>query len=381
MEHNPKQNRSAFTLICLFIVFIVIIGGAGIGIGYYLNLNAPEAELSLPSLPAQPSPAVSIAPPSPSPAEPSEPSDAAPAASVDRLLSIREVFLLGDLSAVAIAGAGSGFILSENGYILTNHHVVENAASVTVILHDGSEHPAEIIGSDPVIDVAVIRIKAEGLHAVKIGSSDAIMVGDQVVAIGNPLGELTNSLTVGYISGKMRTVYIEGAPHLMLQTDAAVSPGNSGGPLFNLYGEVIGVVTAKAVGSDVEGIGFAIPINSAARIAEELIEYGEITGRPLLGVTYRDVISDDGEDLPRGVFITEVAEDSPASRGGLLRDDIITVFNNKRVTGGAQLLLALNERRVGDVVTVTIVRGGEELELTVSLDTARDGRQPSTPRR
>jgi serine protease Do len=163
----------------------------------------------------------------------------------------------------------------------------------------------------------------------------------------------------------------------MIQTDASVSPGNSGGPLFDLRGEVIGVVSAKSIGSGVEGIGFAIPINAAVRIADELIRNGMISGRPLLGVSYKDVSSlDERDDLPRGVYISEVTEGGAAAKGGILPGDIIISFNGVRVSGGAELLIALNECRVGDTVSVTVWRDGREHIFTVFLETERENPQP-----
>jgi serine protease Do len=224
-----------------------------------------------------------------------------------------------------------------------------------------------VIGGDPVTDVALLKVNLTGLAPVRLGNSDKMTVGDQVAAIGNPLGELNNTLTVGYISAKERIVYIDRIPRLMLQTDASVSPGNSGGPLFNIYGEVIGVVSAKTVASGVEGIGFAIPINIAANIANELTKNGRITGRPLLGVTASD--SDDGK--PKGAFIAEVTTGGSADRGGIRQGDVILRFNGESIRSMAELLLAINNCRVGDTVQAVVWRDGREFEFSIQLDTER----------
>jgi serine protease Do len=188
-----------------------------------------------------------------------------------------------DLYGQTTAGVstGSGFILSENGYVLTNYHVVEGAASVEVTLHNGTSYPAALTGYDRTNDIAVLKVEANGLNAVALGSSDALIVGDQVVAIGNPLGELTATLTVGYVSAKERTINTDGTIINMIQTDAAINSGNSGGPLFNMKGEVVGITTAKysgasSSGASIEGIGFAIPMDDVMEEVEQLIQFGYI---------------------------------------------------------------------------------------------------------
>ncbi|MCL1877627.1 MAG: trypsin-like peptidase domain-containing protein, partial [Defluviitaleaceae bacterium] len=181
--------------------------------------------------------------------------------------------------------SGSGFLISDNGYIVTNDHVIEGASNITVLMYDGREFPASIIGRDPSTDLAVIKIIGESFPFLDFGNSDYLRVGDQVAAIGNPLGQLANSMTVGYVSALSRDVNIDGVSHTKIQTDAAVNLGNSGGPLLNLYGDVVGVVSAKSVGMNVEGLGFAIPSSHAEDIVANLIQYGYVRGRAVLGVT------------------------------------------------------------------------------------------------
>ena len=224
---------------------------------------------------------------------------------------------------------GSGFIISEDGYVVTNYHVVEGASKITVSSFDGNEYTATLVGQDSTNDVAVLKVEAEGLPCVVMGSSTELAVGDQVVAIGNPLGELTATLTVGYVSAKDRDVTTEGATINMIQTDAAINSGNSGGPLFNMKGEVVGITTAKYSGSSssgasIEGIGFAIPIDDVSPMIEDLINYGYVTGA-YLGVMVTDVDADSASyyGMPVGAYVAEVTPGYAAEKAGLRAKDII----------------------------------------------------------
>lgn len=383
---KPKKKHPALMLVSLFLVFTLVVGGTGGVVGYYLSQNN-TAIADTPDIGDESGqPVNSVQQPSPNSGSNDTLPVITPAASQDGALSIQDIFARGDKSTVAIstmttstnvfgqpvsqAAAGSGFILTDTGYVLTNHHVIDGASEVIVILYDGSEYPAEIIGSDAVTDIAVLKINTSGLNAVKIGDSDKLAVGDQVVAIGNPLGELANSLTVGYISAKKRIVSIDDIPRVMLQTDASVSPGNSGGPLFNLNGEVIGVVAAKTVSSGVEGIGFAIPINIAADIANQLIRDGRIVGRPLLGISYQEISSlQNSGEYPEGVYVAAVNAGSAAEKAGIKQGDVITHFDGVRITEGAELQIEKNLCRVGDTITVIVWRNGTEVTLSVTFDT------------
>ena len=217
-----------------------------------------------------------------------------------RTLSLNELFSSANPAVVAIStettgrnvfgrrvtlpAAGSGFIVSEDGYLVTNNHVIENAASISVLLHDGTSYPAVLVGTDPLSDLAVLKIDANGLSYLVWGDSEDLQVGDQVVAIGNPLGEFANSMTVGYISALDREINIDGTPRNMLQTDAALNEGNSGGPLLNMRGQVVGIVSAKSIGMSVEGLGFAIPSKVAKNIINQLIDGGYVKNRGMIGV-------------------------------------------------------------------------------------------------
>ena len=270
---------------------------------------------------------------------------------------------------------GSGFVLTADGYVVTNHHVVENATGVTVTLYDGSEYKAKVIGSDSTNDVALLKIEEDvTLQAVTVGSSDALRVGDQVIAIGNPLGELTSTLTVGYVSAKERNVTTDGTSINMIQTDAAINSGNSGGPLFNSHGEVVGITTAKYSGSSssgasIEGIGFAIPIDDVMPLVDDLMNYGYINSA-YLGVMVSDVDAATASHygLPVGAYVQEVTEGYCAEKAGLQAKDIIVAVGPHKVDGVSGLVKVLRKFKAGETTTITVFRGGQELSLTITLD-------------
>lgn len=266
---------------------------------------------------------------------------------------------------VARPSSGSGFLVSPDGYIVTNDHVIENASSITVLMADGSEHPATIIGRDPGSDIAVIKIQGTSLPHLLFGDSDSLQVGEQVAAIGNPLGELANSMTVGHISALNRDVNIDGLPHRKIQTDAAVNPGNSGGPLLNLRGEVIGIVSAKSVGTSIEGLGFAIPAGLAERIVSQLSQDGFVRGRAILGVQIAL------HDEAGYVLIASVNSGSAAQRAGIRAGDIILSANGTAVSTFSDLRGILDELSPGDTMELRIRRGSEELSVIAVLDEYR----------
>lgn len=270
---------------------------------------------------------------------------------------------------------GSGFVLTEDGYVVTNHHVVEGAGSVTVTMHDGTEYDAKVVGSDATNDVAVLKItETVQLQAVTIGSSEALSVGDQVVAIGNPLGELTSTLTVGYVSAKGRDVTTDGKTINMIQTDAAINSGNSGGPLFNSQGEVVGITTAKYSGSSssgatIEGIGFAIPIDDVMPLVDDLINYGYINSAYLgVMVSEMDASTASYYGLPVGAYVQEVTSGNCAEKAGLKAKDIITGLGDYEIGSVSDLTKALRKFKAGDTTTITVFRSGQELQLPITLD-------------
>ncbi len=283
------------------------------------------------------------------------------------------------------AAAGSGFILSADGYILTNYHVVEDSNSITVSLYDGTEYDATLVGCDESNDIAVLKIDAEGLTPVVLGDSDNLNVGDQVVAIGNPLGELTFSLTTGVVSALNREVTLSSNVTMnLIQTDCAINSGNSGGALFNLYGEVIGITNAKYSSSSssseasIDNIGFAIPLNHVKNIVKSIIETGSIT-KPYIGVTVSSVSSEaQGYGLPTGAAVRSVEADSPAAKAGLEENDIITEVDGTAINSSTELVNYVGEKTPGDELTFKVYRQGEELELTVTIGEKTQSAMPTT---
>lgn len=271
------------------------------------------------------------------------------------------------------AASGSGFILSDDGYILTNYHVVKGSDSITVSLYNDSSYDAALIGYDESNDIAVLKVEAKNLVPVVLGDSENMNVGDSVVAIGNPLGELTFSLTAGTISAMDREITMStGATMNLTQTDCAINSGNSGGALFNLYGEVIGVTNAKYSGSgngaaSIDNIGFAIPVNHIRDIVQSIIEKGYIA-KPFIGVSVTDVSKEtQSYGLPQGAAIRAVTEGSPAEKAGLQVNDIITRAGQTEITGRSDLSRVIGGMSPGDTLSLQIYRGGTLLELPVTV--------------
>ena len=273
------------------------------------------------------------------------------------------------------AAAGSGFVVTHDGYILTNYHVIDGASSIQVAFADGASYPATLVGGEEPNDIAVLKIEAEGLTPVVLGDSDNLVVGEQVCAIGNPLGELTFTFTAGYVSARDRTITMENGEVMnMLQTDTAINSGNSGGPLFNMYGQVIGITTAKYSSSgsssaSIEGIGFAIPINDVKDMVKDIIEKGYVTGKPNVGIIMSDVSADAQRyGIPAGASISAVLEGSCGQKAGLQSGDIITAVGDTTVSSSKQLSSLIKENKAGDTVSLTIYRNGETKTLSVTLD-------------
>ena len=271
---------------------------------------------------------------------------------------------------VQTASSGSGFILTTDGYIVTNYHVVEDAQTVKVTLYNGDEYDAQYVGGDEDYDIAVIKIEATGLPCALVGDSDKLEVGDEVVAVGNPLGELGGTVTNGIISALSRDVNIDGTEMSLIQTNAAVNPGNSGGGLFNMYGELIGIVNAKSTstssGTSVEGIGFAIPVATATKVAEELVNYGYVRGKVMLGITYVDI--EDAytamryrvNDLGLYIVSSEYTDDLKAG-------DRIVAIDDTQITYSSDIKSILKKHSVGDEITVKVVRDGQYIDVKVTL--------------
>lgn len=303
-------------------------------------------------------------------------------------LSIQEVAAIVQPSVVAItteqmvstntwfggsyvqSGAGSGVIISQDGYIITCAHVVSGASNITVQLYDDTEYTATIVGEDSTSDIAILKIDADGLTPAVIGDSSALAVGETSIAVGNPLGTLSNTVTNGIISALDRQVEVEGNDMNLIQTSASISPGNSGGGLFNASGELIGVVNAKSSSSDAEGLGFAIPINTAMEIGKELIENGYVA-RPALGVTVI-TISDAQTAMQYGVssygvYIYSVSSGSGAEAGGLQLGDRVISIDDTAVSSASDLQTYCQSKQVGDTVTLQVERDGKVISCNVTL--------------
>ena len=268
-------------------------------------------------------------------------------------------------------GAGSGVIISEDGYILTNNHVIEGQSSIKVTTSDGQEYDATVVGTDDKTDIAVLKIEASGLTPAVIGDSDSLVVGETAVAVGNPLGELGGTVTDGIISALDREVTVEGKNMTLLQTSAAVSPGNSGGGLFNEKGELVGIVNAKSGGDNVEGIGFAVPINTAMEVAEQLIVNGYVSGRPAMGIQVI-AIADLQTAMQAGVsqlgvYVQSVDPGSAAEQAGLQVGDLFVSVDGTAVSTTSDVTAVLDEHQVGDVIEVQVVRDKQVLSLNVTL--------------
>ena len=277
------------------------------------------------------------------------------------------------------AAAGSGFVITEDGYILTNYHVIDGANSIKVTFDNGKEYTATYVGGEEKNDIAVIKVDATGLTPVVIGKSSDMLVGEQVTTIGNPLGELTFSESTGIISALDRSITMsDGRQMNMIQTDCAINSGNSGGPLFNSHGEVIGIVSAKyssggsSSSASVEGLGFAIPMDDVAQMVSELVQNGYVSGKPLLGLIGDQQNGSIGQDLqaygiPAGTLVAAVTPDLPAAKAGIQAGDIITKFGDADITSWNDLVAAKNSHKPGDKVDVGVYRSGQTLTLTVTL--------------
>ena len=272
------------------------------------------------------------------------------------------------------SGAGSGVIISSDGYILTCAHVVDGASTITVTIGD-KDYTATLVGEDTTSDIAVIKIDADGLTPATVGNSDSLKVGQSVMAVGNPLGELGGTVTGGMISALNRSVTIQGSSSVntmsLIQMDASVSPGNSGGGLFNMNGELVGIVNAKSSSSDAEGLGFAIPINDAIKVAQELLENGYVTGRPYLGITYLAVT--DAQTAAQlgvnayGVYVVEVVKGGPAEKAGLQAGDRIVSVDGTEIASKDDLGTLMQKHAAGDTLSITIAREGQMQTVNVTL--------------
>ena len=267
-------------------------------------------------------------------------------------------------------GTGTGIIMSEDGYIITNAHVIEDGNQIMVTLNDGTEYQAQVVGSDSKVDIAVIKVGATGLTAGNFGDSDSLVHGEPAIVIGNPLGmDFAGTITDGIISSTSREVKIDNYIMNLLQTNAAVNPGNSGGPLINCRGEIVGVVSAKISVDDVEGIGFAIPINTALNVANDFIEYGYVKNRPMLGISVEVVPEQYAQfyGSQPGLKVVSVQDGSAADLAGIMPGDRIISFNGTEISTSAELDYEKDKYNIGDTVKITVLRENQEITLDLTL--------------
>ncbi len=375
---KEKSNKSlSYKYIAVMLAFTVLFSsGAGFFGGYLANrLNFSKAESAAPIPENSTVLFQSVAGAS------NGTDDAFVAASVSSLVQNSVVEITTEsvtyntfMGQYVTEGAGSGVIVSSDGYIVTNNHVIDGARGITVTLSDDTEYTAELIAGDSKTDLAVIKIAAENLPFAVFGSSSELCVGEPVIAIGNPLGELGGTVTSGIISALDRQITIDGQSMTLLQTDASVSPGNSGGGLFNSRGELVGIVNAKSSGSYAEGLGFAIPSDTAKEVIEQLIAFGYVQGRISLGLSLADINDRVTAATYRvsayGVYVLSVAEDSSAKRAGFMPGDRLVSIDGTEFSSSAELAEILDDYKVGDDVTFTVSRDRRHLSLSLTLEQA-----------
>ena len=302
------------------------------------------------------------------------------AKTTDGALTVKQISQKVRTSVVGVIGqsansfssssVGSGIIMSADGYIITNNHVIEGMTAINVVLDDGTSYNARVIGSDARTDLAVIKVDAKNLVPAEFGDSDKLEQGDPAIAIGNPAGlQLQNTVTSGIISAINRDIIIEDRTMTLIQTDASINPGNSGGPLVNEFGQVIGINTIKVGISYYEGLGFAIPINTAKPIIDELISNGYIKGRPSIGINGQSISARDAAfyGLPEGLYVEYVHPHSDAFKKGLRRGDVIIKMNGTKLSSTAEIKKIRDNFKAGDKVTITIFRNGKETDMTILL--------------
>ena len=376
----PKKRRSgrgkkvALRVLSLVLVAAVAFGGGFLGI--YMGWQTIQPQLPTP-MPQASTPGSAISQSGSSADYVSVASQVAPSVVVVTTELLQSNGIWGQY---VTSGAGSGVILSQDGYIITNNHVIDNATNIKVTLYDNTEYAATLVGADRLSDIAVLKIEADGLVAASIGDSSTLAVGQNVLAVGNPLGELGGTVTNGIISALGREVNVEGNTMTLLQTNAAVSPGNSGGGLFNEAGQLIGIVNAKSTGDYAEGLGFAIPINDAMNSFNSIRENGYVTGRPALGVTVVAINDPQtamqaGVSTP-GVYIQSVTEGGAAAQAGLQPGDRFVIVENTIIETTSDLTNMLSDYKVGDTLTVQVSRGRKLITTKVTLG---EMTQPTAP--
>ena len=372
-EMKPvKKNRMGLKIAALALVCALLGGAVGGGIVWAVGNGGSATEVNVSSRPAT---AVAVKTVDGKTAM----TDAEVyAAGVNSVVSINVTGTSGTNffgQPVKTASAGSGFVLTKDGYIVTNYHVVKDADTVKVTMYNGDEYDAKYVGGDEDYDIAVIKVEATDLQPVTLGDSDKLNVGDHVLAVGNPLGELTFSMSGGMVSCVNRAINVDGTPFNMIQTDASINPGNSGGPMFNQYGEVVGIVSAKYSSysnSSVEGLGFAIPINDVFAMIQDIMTNGYITNKPYLGITGGTMTSQMAAqyryDVDSGVFVYSVEEGKAAAKAGLQMGDVITKVDDHTIKTMEDLTAVKKQYAAGDTSTLTIYRSGETMTVELTWD-------------
>ncbi len=414
-SYEPKKKRNTGKIVALVLALVVLIGASGVGGGVlYASMNNLVVSEKTETAEALPETGDAQRGPASEPALRNEPETEAPeinrggtlnaqivggssaptsvrAQYTGDALSAEEIYALAVNSCVGIqtdvtstnvfgqvvsgAISGSGFIISPDGYILTNYHVIQTAdeqgLDITVNLYNGDSYTAAIVGKDAENDVALIKIDGENLPALVLNTSGDLMVGQTVYAIGNPLGELTYSMSNGIVSALDREITVESNVSInMFQLTAAINSGNSGGPVLNERGEVIGIASAKYSSTGVEGLGFAIPIEDAMKIADDLMQYGFVRGKPYFGITVRTITSSIAEyyNWVEGAYIVEVDPNSCAAAAGLQTGDIIIRLDETEIKSSSDLIKAKKNYTAGDTVHLTVYRNGEELQMVLTFD-------------
>ena len=372
-EMKPvKKNRMGLKIAALALVCALLGGAVGGGVVWAVGNGGSGTEVNVSSRPATQVSINTVDGQTPM-------SDAEVyAANANSVVSINVTGTSGTNffgQPVQTASAGSGFVLTKDGYIVTNYHVVKDADTVKVTMYNGDEYDAKYVGGDEDYDIAVIKVEATDLQPVTLGDSDKLNVGDHVLAVGNPLGELTFSMSGGMVSSVNRAINVSGTPFNMIQTDASINPGNSGGPMFNEYGEVVGIVSAKysSTGNEaVEGLGFAIPINDVFAMIQDIMTNGYITNKPYLGITggsmTEQMAAQYRYDIKEGVFVYSVEEGKAAEKAGLQMGDVITKVDDHDIKSMEDLTAVKKQYAAGDTSTLTIYRSGETMTVELTWD-------------
>lgn len=372
-EKKPKKNRLGMKLAALALVCALIGGATGAGITHHAVTSAHgSTEIAVSDRQVAEVQTVKV--------------------DGKKQLTMPEVYAANVNSVVSInvstttnvfgrttesAASGSGFFITKDGYILTNYHVIEGANTVKVTAYDGTTYNAAVIGGDEDYDIAVIKVEGTNFQPVVIGKSDSVQIGETVAAVGNPLGELTFSMSQGIVSCVNRAINVDGKPFNMIQVDCSINPGNSGGPLFNSYGEVIGIVSAKYSSysnTTVEGIGFAIPIDDVLAMVKDIMTNGYVTNKAYIGITPQTMNAQMAQqfryDVTQGVFVCSVEEGSAAEKAGLKMGDVITKIDDKTITSYEDLVAVKKSYSAGDTATFTIYREGKTQTVELTFDAA-----------